>query len=210
MRNSAFDPAVRVALAWGNLARPAVASCFGKTQKPDVSNLRWGYSIRKNPPCQEKRNSALRGIRRQFLSRCGRVCPFMIGYLCSNLATERGRWQWPKNHRIFRRCRRNSWPAGNCSPPWGTRPGRNCCVPCWQAPAREAVGGTGGENPPLPPGGLPPPADSQGGGHCPGPAEGTYIYYYLNPQDGEIQRVLRLFQSIQQVMASAPEREGEP
>ena len=40
--------------------------------------------------------------------------------------------------------------------------------------------------------------------------EGTYIYYYLNPQDGEIQRVLRLFQSIQQVMASAPEREGEP
>ena len=40
--------------------------------------------------------------------------------------------------------------------------------------------------------------------------EGTYIYYYLNPQDGEIQRVLRLFQSIQQVMASAPDREGEP
>lgn len=40
--------------------------------------------------------------------------------------------------------------------------------------------------------------------------EGTYIYYYLNPQDGEIQRVLRLFQSIQQAMASAPDREGEP
>ena len=39
--------------------------------------------------------------------------------------------------------------------------------------------------------------------------EGTYIYYYLNPQDGEIQRVLRLFQSIQQAMASAPDREGE-
>lgn len=37
--------------------------------------------------------------------------------------------------------------------------------------------------------------------------EGTYIYYYLNPQDGEIQRVLRLFQSIQQAMASAPDRE---
>ena len=37
MRNSAFDPAVRVALALGGFAgskgtRPAVASCFGKTQ----------------------------------------------------------------------------------------------------------------------------------------------------------------------------------
>ena len=36
MRNSAFDPAVRVALALGLLrgaeVRPAVASCFGKTQ----------------------------------------------------------------------------------------------------------------------------------------------------------------------------------
>ncbi len=56
-------------------------------------------------------------------------------------------------------------------------------------PCQGSRGGTGGENPPLPPGGLPPPADSQGGGHCPGPAGGTYIYYYLNPQDGEIQRV---------------------
>ena len=93
--------------------------------------------------------------------------------------------------------------------PWGTRPGRNCCVPCWQAPAREAERWNWRRKATSPSGGLPPPADSQGGGHCPARREGTYIYYYLNPQDGEIQRVLRLFQSIQQAMASAPDREGE-
>lgn len=84
-------------------------------------------------------------------------------------------------------------------------------MPCWQAPAREAVGwnwrrkSTSSR-----------PAVShhlqilKEAGIVRARREGTYIYYYLNPQDGEIQRVLRLFQSIQQVMASAPEREGEP
>lgn len=36
--------------------------------------------------------------------------------------------------------------------------------------------------------------------------EGTCIYYYLDPQDGEIEKVIRLFSHIRRVMRAAPDR----
>ena len=36
--------------------------------------------------------------------------------------------------------------------------------------------------------------------------EGTCIYYYLDPQDGEIEKVIRLFPHIRRVMRAAPDR----
>lgn len=39
--------------------------------------------------------------------------------------------------------------------------------------------------------------------------EGTRIYYYLEPRDGEIQSMIRLFTSIQQVLRKAPDRRGQ-
>lgn len=39
--------------------------------------------------------------------------------------------------------------------------------------------------------------------------EGTLIYYYLDPDDREIQKMIDLFSDIQQVMKHAPDRSGE-
>lgn len=39
--------------------------------------------------------------------------------------------------------------------------------------------------------------------------EGTYIYYYLAPQDREIEKLICLFQDIKQLMQNAPNRQGE-
>jgi ArsR family transcriptional regulator len=36
--------------------------------------------------------------------------------------------------------------------------------------------------------------------------EGTLIYYYLDPQDGEIEEMIRLFTDIQRIMKHAPDR----
>ena len=36
--------------------------------------------------------------------------------------------------------------------------------------------------------------------------EGTCIYYYLDPQDGEIEKVIRLFSQIRSEMKAAPDR----
>ena len=81
-------------------------------------------------------------------------------------------------------------------------------MPCWQAPAREAERWNWRRKATSPV--RRSPTTCKEAGIVRARREGTYIYYYLSPQDGEIQRVLRLFQSIQQAMASAPDREGEP
>lgn len=39
--------------------------------------------------------------------------------------------------------------------------------------------------------------------------EGTYIYYYLDPQECEIENMIRLFQDIQRIMKQAPPRSSE-
>ena len=80
-------------------------------------------------------------------------------------------------------------------------------MPCWQAPARVELAEKSHLSRPAV---SHHPQILKEAGIVRARREGTYIYYYLNPQDGEIQRVLRLFQSIQQAMASAPDREGEP
>lgn len=54
MRNSAFDPAVRVALATGREALWPVVSCFGKTQNLIFQFKIWAYFSRKKSPCQGK------------------------------------------------------------------------------------------------------------------------------------------------------------
>lgn len=36
--------------------------------------------------------------------------------------------------------------------------------------------------------------------------EGTFIYYYLDPQDSEIQKIIDLFSDIQRVMKNVPDR----
>lgn len=38
--------------------------------------------------------------------------------------------------------------------------------------------------------------------------EETLIYYYLEPGDSEIQKILDLFSDIQQIMKNAPDRSG--
>ena len=39
--------------------------------------------------------------------------------------------------------------------------------------------------------------------------EGTRIYYYLDPQDSEIENMVRLVADIRQIMKTAPDRSGE-
>lgn len=39
--------------------------------------------------------------------------------------------------------------------------------------------------------------------------EGTFIYYYLDPEDSEIRKIIDLFSDIQQIMKNAPDRSGE-
>lgn len=39
--------------------------------------------------------------------------------------------------------------------------------------------------------------------------EGTFIYYYLDPEEGEIQKIIDLFSDIQKIMANVPDRSGE-
>ena len=39
--------------------------------------------------------------------------------------------------------------------------------------------------------------------------EGTRVYYYLDPQDSEIENMVRLFADIRQIMRNAPDRSGE-
>lgn len=39
--------------------------------------------------------------------------------------------------------------------------------------------------------------------------EGTRVFYYLDPQDSEIENMTRLFADIQRIMRNAPDRSGE-
>lgn len=39
--------------------------------------------------------------------------------------------------------------------------------------------------------------------------EGTLVYYYLDPEEGEIRKVVDLFSDIQKIMRNAPDRSGE-
>ena len=39
--------------------------------------------------------------------------------------------------------------------------------------------------------------------------EGTRVFYYLDPQDSEIENMARLFADIQRIMRNAPDRSGE-
>lgn len=39
--------------------------------------------------------------------------------------------------------------------------------------------------------------------------EGTYIFYYLDPQDSEIEKLICLFQDVKQVMSKVPDRSGD-
>lgn len=39
--------------------------------------------------------------------------------------------------------------------------------------------------------------------------EGTCIYYYLDPEDNEIDKVINLFRHIKEIMRTVPDRSGE-
>lgn len=39
--------------------------------------------------------------------------------------------------------------------------------------------------------------------------EGTFLYYYLDPDDKEIERVIALFSDIRRIMRNVPNRSGE-
>lgn len=39
--------------------------------------------------------------------------------------------------------------------------------------------------------------------------EGTFVYYYLDPEDSEIQKIITLFSDIQNVMKHVPQRSGD-
>lgn len=39
--------------------------------------------------------------------------------------------------------------------------------------------------------------------------EGTCVYYYLAPEDGEITKIMDLFSDIRQIMKNVPDRSGE-
>ncbi len=38
--------------------------------------------------------------------------------------------------------------------------------------------------------------------------EGTCVYYYLDPEDSEIKKIISLFSDIQQFMENVPDRSG--
>lgn len=39
--------------------------------------------------------------------------------------------------------------------------------------------------------------------------EGTFVYYYLDPEEKEIKKVIDLFSDIQQIMKNVPDRSGD-
>ena len=39
--------------------------------------------------------------------------------------------------------------------------------------------------------------------------EGTYVYYYLDPDEKEIEKMMDLFSDIRRIMRNAPDRSGE-
>lgn len=39
--------------------------------------------------------------------------------------------------------------------------------------------------------------------------EGTLVYYYLDPEDSEIKKIIDLFSDIQKIMKNVPDRSGE-
>lgn len=39
--------------------------------------------------------------------------------------------------------------------------------------------------------------------------EGTYIYYYLSPENSDIENMIQLFSDIKQIMRHVPDRSGE-
>lgn len=39
--------------------------------------------------------------------------------------------------------------------------------------------------------------------------EGTYVYYYLDPGEKEIEKIIGLFSDIQRIIRNAPDRHGE-
>lgn len=39
--------------------------------------------------------------------------------------------------------------------------------------------------------------------------EGTFVYYYLDPEDGVIDQMITLFTDIKYIMDRAPDRRGE-
>lgn len=39
--------------------------------------------------------------------------------------------------------------------------------------------------------------------------EGTFVYYYLDPEENEIKKMIDLFSDIRQIMKNVPERNGD-
>lgn len=39
--------------------------------------------------------------------------------------------------------------------------------------------------------------------------EGTFVYYYLDPEESEIKKMIDLFSDIRQIMKNVPERNGD-
>lgn len=39
--------------------------------------------------------------------------------------------------------------------------------------------------------------------------EGTYVYYYLDPEEKEVEKLTVLFSDIQRIMKNVPDRSGE-
>lgn len=39
--------------------------------------------------------------------------------------------------------------------------------------------------------------------------EGTFVYYYLDPEDSEIEKIIDLFSDIQKIMKNVPDRSNE-
>lgn len=39
--------------------------------------------------------------------------------------------------------------------------------------------------------------------------KGTYVYYYLDPEDNDMNELVTLFKSIRKIMESAPDRSGD-
>lgn len=39
--------------------------------------------------------------------------------------------------------------------------------------------------------------------------EGTYVYYYLDPSEKEVEKLIDLFSNIQRIMRNVPDRSGE-
>ena len=109
---------------------------------------------------------------------------------CAILDTQRTSQEaaaWKIRLKIPHICGGSSSSAGTDSPPLAARRGRTCCAPCC-LPRLQVLRETG---------------------VIKARKEATHVFYYLDPQDSEIENMTRLFADIRRILRNALDKSGE-